>query len=210
MDDLNQEYQRRFRNALKPIACGIEDLLQEYLKGLPRIDRVSARAKEPLRFITKAGKVENGMPKYSDPLSQIQDQIGARVVVFYERDVVAVSARVEKYFHLFEKRLQIPETEWEFGYFGLHYVLLLPREAVPTGVSEELAPEQFELQIKTLWQHAWSEANHDLAYKPSAELPAGSRRLMAYASAQAWGADRTFSELFENTERGALVPTQST
>ena len=61
-------------------------------------------------------------------------------------------------------------------------------------------PEFFELQVKTLFQHAWAEANHDLGYKPEGkELDQESKRLLAYASAQAWGADRVFDELFQES-----------
>ncbi|WP_244619298.1 hypothetical protein [Rhizobium sp. 18055] len=61
----------------------------------------------------------------------------------------------------------------------------------------DLVPNFFEIQVKTLFQHAWSEANHDLGYKPESDrLTSDQNRLLAFASAQAWGADRAFDELF--------------
>jgi putative GTP pyrophosphokinase len=60
-------------------------------------------------------------------------------------------------------------------------------------------PDFFELQIKTLFQHAWSEAHHDLGYKQepgSTPLTSEEKRKLAYTSAQAWGADHMFDELF--------------
>lgn len=177
----------------------LEILLKAQLNGVPRIDRVTTRAKSPERFLAKASKVANGLPKYSDPLSEIQDQVGARVVVLYEQDLTAISTVVDRYYHRFEKQQVIPESEWEFGYFGLHYVLALPGDVVPKEISIEDAPQQFELQIRTLWQHAWSEANHDLGYKPTDELEPDQRRQLAYTSALAWGADRIFADLFRET-----------
>jgi ppGpp synthetase/RelA/SpoT-type nucleotidyltranferase len=53
--------------------------------------------------------------------------------------------------------------------------------------------------VKTLFQHAWSKADHDLGYKPgsgSTPLTSHERRKLAYTSAQAWGADHLFDELF--------------
>ncbi|MNL70650.1 hypothetical protein D3C87_1956870 [compost metagenome] len=62
-------------------------------------------------------------------------------------------------------------------------------------------PEFFELQVKTLFQHAWSEAEHDLAYKPSEPLSTLQQRQIAFTAAQAWGADQIFEQL--HTELGS-------
>jgi ppGpp synthetase/RelA/SpoT-type nucleotidyltranferase len=56
-------------------------------------------------------------------------------------------------------------------------------------------PEFFELQIKTLFQHAWSEAHHDIGYKAVRPLTSDERRKMAFTAAQAWGVDVIFEDL---------------
>ena len=113
----------------------------------------------------------DGRPKYSEPLAQIQDQIGARIITFYRSDVDRLDGIIKSYFKTIEFRDRIPESEWEFGYFGRHYVLVLPSDAI----DKTTLPDFFELQIKTLFQHAWSEAEHDLGYKPSPEMISGFR-----------------------------------
>jgi putative GTP pyrophosphokinase len=67
-------------------------------------------------------------------------------------------------------------------------------------IDENVVPKFFELQIKTLYQHAFSEASHDLAYKPNVELTRDQKRKVAYTSAQSWGADMVFSELFKELQ----------
>ncbi len=197
MNELENTYRRRFDTVLQPLAIGIERQLVEYLRSEPRVDRVSARAKSVDRFLNKAQAIANGRPKYSEPLRQIQDQVGARIITFYASDVDRISATVLRYYRPVESRNIVPESEWEFGYFGRHYVLLVPTDVVPSSMDKEQVPQFFELQVKTLFQHAWSEANHDLGYKPvSAPLDADAKRRLAYTSAQAWGADRMFDELF--------------
>lgn len=194
--ELERIYADRRERVLSPVAHRLETLIADYCSGVPHIDRVSARAKSTSRFVAKAGKTLNdGNPKYSAPLHQIQDQVGARVVVFYSSDVEIVSGVLEKYLRRREATLVEPESDAEFAYFGKHYVFEVPADAVPGSVPLGEAPEVFECQIKTLFQHAWSEANHDLGYKARDQLTPEHLRLLAFSSAQAWGADRVFEQL---------------
>jgi len=158
------------------------------------LDRVSARAKEVDRFLEKAARQEGGRRKYTDPLNQIQDQLGARVVTFYLSDVEKISATIEEYFGSIEVQHVVPDSPHEFGYEGKHYILFIPQD-VRIASEDEECPTFFELQIKTLFQHAWGEADHDLTYKPSGPLTSDQRRRVAFTAAQAWGADRIFAEL---------------
>ena len=197
MSGLENEYRQRFETILVPLAEALERHLKDTLQGEVRIDRISARAKNVDRFVAKATATENGKPKYSEPLRQIQDQVGARVVTFYLSDVDRIAAIIERYYRRLESRVVVPDSETEFDYFGRHFILLIPSELMPSGSDKSQAPEFFELQISTLFQHAWAEANHDLGYKPqSATLARDAKRRIAYTSAQAWGADRMFDELF--------------
>lgn len=196
--DVAAEYDARF-SGLERVAENLATLIREHLKGVPRIDRVSSRAKSPERFMAKAAKVASttGAALYADPLAQIQDQIGARVIVRYKSDVKAVAEVLERYFRPLERKDHVPDSHWEFGYFGLHWIFALPGDVIPTDMEEHNVPRFFELQVKTLFQHAWSEANHDVAYKAPAEPTPDQQRRFAYTAAQAWGADRVFDELWQ-------------
>jgi len=57
------------------------------------------------------------------------------------------------------------------------------------------ASEEIQLQIKTPFRHAWTEASHDLAYKAAPQLTTLCKRKVAFTAAQAWGADQ-FSETY--------------
>ncbi|WP_022663690.1 GTP pyrophosphokinase [Desulfospira joergensenii] len=196
--DLKDKYLLRYTKYLKSISKRISKKLSNELEAFQRIDRIIARPKSLDRFIIKAQKEENGSPKYSDPLNQIQDQIGARIIVFYLEDVEVVASEIEAYYRSIEKRQLIPESENEFGYVGKHYVLMIPEDVVDDEMDRTQLPEFFELQIKTLFQHAWSEANHDLGYKQDQPLTSHQKRKLAFTAAQAWGADLIFSELHSN------------
>jgi putative GTP pyrophosphokinase len=194
---LEEEYTKRFETVLVPLSIKLEELLRDYFSEAVRIDRISTRAKSVSRFIDKAKKDEGGKPKYSNPMSQIQDQIGARIITFYLSDVDNIAEMVTKYFSPIEEKIHISENESEFGYVGKHFILFTPSDIFDEKIKKQDAPKFFELQIKTLFQHAWSEANHDLGYKPDVSLTGHQKRRMAFTAAQAWGADHIFDELFK-------------
>ncbi|KAA3506216.1 hypothetical protein GOZ80_18740 [Agrobacterium vitis] len=191
------QYRARYETVLFPIADKLSTLLHEIFAGQPRIDRISTRPKSVERFVGKATAEKDGKAKYDAPLHQIQDQIGARIITFYKDDVHRISEEVQRYFHAIESKDMLPENEWEFGYFGNHHILMLQQDLIDPNFNKDLVPYCFELQIKTLFQHAWSEANHDLGYKPGQQpLESDELRQLAFTSAQAWGADRVFNDLF--------------
>lgn len=109
-----------------------------------------------------AGKLELKGSKYKT-LADITDIVGLRVITFYFDDVDVVASAVERLF----------EVDWEnsvdkrrlhdldsFGYQSLHYVCRMPE-----------IPYRFEIQMRTLLQHAWSNMNHDTGYKSGVEIP---------------------------------------
>lgn len=208
---LKDQYVERYERVLKPLALELQSLISELLNGEARIDRICARPKSIDRFLAKAAKevTPGGVLKYEHPLYQIQDQVGARVVVFYKSDVDRISDILLKYLRPTETKDLVPISEWQFGYFGRHFVCLFPREIVDSSWPRSLVPEFFELQIKTLFQHAWSESNHDLGYKPDGgTLNSDQVRMLAYTSAQAWGADRVFDDLFNELHGSPSALTQ--
>src|SRR5262245_3334677 len=111
-DNSPKEYQERLPQLVRT-AERLEAHIRVLLKDTAHIDRISARAKDPVRFAAKAAKTTAaGKQKYVDPLLQIQDQIGARVVVFYKQDVDAVGAELERYFRSVERKDLVPESDW--------------------------------------------------------------------------------------------------
>lgn len=192
---IRDEYKKRFESCLCEIAQALELHVKESLDGTPRIDRVSARAKGIQSFVDKASKFEDGQAKYSDPLNQIQDQIGVRVITYYLEDIDFVAKTIEDHYRKVESKRIRPDSDSEFGYFGEHFILFIPDELIDDEHDKDEIPNFFELQIKTLFQHAWGEAEHDLGYKPGAVLNSIEKRKIAFTAAQAWGADQIFNEL---------------
>jgi ppGpp synthetase/RelA/SpoT-type nucleotidyltranferase len=199
---LEQVYKDRYINVLIPLAKSLEELINTLInkkkeKESLRIDQIRVRAKEPASFIKKSqSKNDDGTDKYSDPINQIYDQLGARIITYYLYDVEKLSDFVKDYFSPVEEIYKIPESEKEFDYIGKHFIFLIPSDLDNKDISKYNPPNFFELQIHTLFQHAWGEANHNIAYKPIKQLTKEQKRLIAYTSALSWGADQIFNDLF--------------
>ena len=108
------------------------------------------------------GKLALKGGKYRD-LSAVTDLIGLRVITFYVDDVDKVASAVERLFEVdwsnsVDKR-KIHEID-SFGYLSLHYICSVPG-----------FPYRFEVQMRTLLQHAWANMNHDTGYKSGVEIP---------------------------------------
>jgi putative GTP pyrophosphokinase len=203
MTSLLNEYEIRYQQVLVPLAERLESYITDLFGNHERIDRISVRAKNIDRFVVKAAKRAGDKAKYSDPLNQIQDQIGARIVTFYKSDVERLAVETMKYFRHIESQAIVPESESEFGYEGQHFILFIPRDVFDEGIEEDKSISFFELQIKTLFQHAWSEAEHDLGYKPTTVLTNDQKCRLAFTAAQAWGANQIFDELHQQlSQRG--------
>lgn len=109
-----------------------------------------------------AGKLELKGYKYAS-LADITDILGVRVITFYIDDVDKVASAVERLFDVdwdntVDKR-KLHEID-SFGYMSLHYICRMPG----TGY-------RFEIQIRTVLQHAWANLNHDTGYKSGVEVP---------------------------------------
>lgn len=202
MNDDLCTYESLYQNQLQDAATKLQIFLVDILSDQSRVDIVSARAKTPDRFEKKARKCnDDGSLKYENPRFQIQDQIGARINVFYLSDVERITSHVREFITAIESTKKEPEKDEEFSYFGQHLILKLPEEAIPDEPDQSF-PKFFELQVKTLFQHAWSEAHHDLGYKSIRDLSSVERRQIAFSSAQAWGADQVFEQLAEKLVEG--------
>ena len=135
MNEIIEEYRRRHSVFLDTIAQNLKEHIQSHLTDVSNIDRVTARAKNPESFTVKALRTnDDGSTKYRKPLTEIQDQLGSRVIVFFRNDVATVAETIKRYFQPIEQKELVPESQWAFGYFWQHFVLPLPIAVVSKNV----------------------------------------------------------------------------
>ncbi|HZK31978.1 MAG TPA: hypothetical protein VFC72_03605, partial [Corynebacterium sp.] len=156
------EWLRAHPAAAEDFADAIEDLLTD--AGVT-FDRVSARAKSWRSLKTKARKRHSdGSLVYPQPLRDIHDIIGVRVTVFHSTEIPVALAALGESFRVLRSVDKAAETRIAggFGYGSHHLVLEVTEE------SEDLAAYPgltFEVQVRTVLQHAWAEFEHDIRYK---------------------------------------------
>lgn len=149
------------------LAARLEELLREQLNaaGL-RLVEVSARPKDPASFVKKA--LRKG---YADPMQQIGDKAGARLVLPFARDRVRVLEACGELLVLTDPDNTIERLgSKRVGYLGSHYVAQIRTEALEPA-DAGLAALRAELQIHTKAESAWATAAHDSLYKSVIEVP---------------------------------------
>lgn len=188
--DLGVAYATRLP-LLGQLADRIETTTCEALKDVPHIDRISFRTKGHGSFLRKAAE-----SKYKNPLVELEDQVAGRVITFFRDDIPVVRGRLTRWFGNVEHEVKEPAGPNEFGYESDHYVFVIAEHWKPQGWQDlPDMPTTFELQVRTLFMHAWAEPQHDLGYKPGAPLDRETHRELAWVAASAWGADRTLNEI---------------
>jgi len=151
---------------------------------------VTARTKSVASFAEKADRSVDGRRLYTDPLSELTDQIGLRVITFLRDDVTTVANLLAEEMQLLDDRDMGQETarEGRWGYASRHLVVAVEGEQQPASI-----------QVRTVLQHAWAEFEHDIRYKgsiPEEDAPDLDRRFTLAAGLLEL-ADREFSAIRE-------------
>ncbi|WP_338783412.1 RelA/SpoT domain-containing protein [Streptomyces sp. DG1A-41] len=133
---------------------------------------VTYRAKDITRLEEKC-RQRGPRKKYKtveDIYDDIVDLAGVRIALYFPGEQNQVEKAVNRLLDLTEKKV-FPESNKrspgkEFsGYSAIHYrVRLKERELI--DLDKRYAKARVEVQVASVLMHAWSEVEHDLAYKP--------------------------------------------
>jgi predicted RNase H-like nuclease/ppGpp synthetase/RelA/SpoT-type nucleotidyltranferase len=171
---------------------------------------VTGRAKTVASFAAKAARTLDGEPLYAEPLEDITDQIGVRVITYLHSDVTAVADLlgdpVGSGLRVLDDRDMGQETasQGRFGYASRHLLVALVEPSVDVPSTERRA----QVQVRTVLQHAWAEFEHAIRYKgriPAADAPDLDRRFTLAAGLLEL-ADREFALIRDRLQASVADP----
>lgn len=148
-------------------------------------------------------KLSRGVDKYSG-YEELTDLLGLRVITYFADEVDKVAEVLTSEFNVdwensVDKRSIIAPDR--FGYMSLHYVAKLNEIRSELAEYRRFAARFFELQIRSILQHAWAEIEHDLGYKADGGLPREFRRRFSRLAGILELADDEFFRLRDGLNR---------
>jgi putative GTP pyrophosphokinase len=168
-----------------------------------RVNSVEARGKSVASFGEKAEAQRDGsanQPKYPDPLNEITDLAGVRVITFLPDHVDAVGTLVEREFEVRE-RVTIQQAS---GYRGLHLLVTFAADRFGLPEYRRYKDRIAEVQIRTVLQHAWAEIEHGVAYKAAAPVSDSVRTKLRDVAGALTMAENELQRVVSQAEREQL------
>jgi putative GTP pyrophosphokinase len=171
------------------VAATLEEVLQE--SGI-NVHSVTSRVKTPESYAEKLKR-----KGYKSP-DDVTDVAGIRVICYVETDVgrvcdVVKSAFVPDHAHSTDKTDDLGVDR--VGYRSIHFTCALGRDRLALPEYKRFDGLLFEIQVRTILQHAWAEIEHDRNYKFSGVLPTQIQRRFAILAGTLEMADREFDSI---------------
>ncbi len=176
------------------LSASVESLLESMLKK-KNIEylSVTSRVKSLDGAIEKISRKE-----YRNPSEQLTDLSGIRVITYLEQQVGQITAIIKDLFEVDENNsLDRTQTlgDDKVGYRSTHFVCALGSKRGELPEYEALGTLKFEVQVRTVLQHAWAELAHDRSFKFGTALPRKIQRKLNLHSGLLEIVDSAFDEI---------------
>jgi ppGpp synthetase/RelA/SpoT-type nucleotidyltranferase len=200
-----------------------QQFLDRYVKNLAELKSATELAEKVIRsvlgesrfdfyFITARTKQLDSLRRklrehrYPLPDNQLTDSIGVRIITYYRNDVDRVVALLRSEFEVDEsnsedKRLSLGLRN--FGYRSVHIIARLKPPRTKISEYRDLIGKWFEIQIRSILEHAWAEIEHEVVYKAGIKYPDETLRRFAAIAGTLEVLEGVFEELA--SERSRLI-----
>ena len=201
MKDIEQWYDKN-KALYEQFSQEIEEIITKILKSkdIP-YQSVCHRVKEKESYLNKCKN-----EKYTDPVNQITDISGIRIIAYTNQDVASICKILQDEFCVdkgnSENKADILETD-KVGYLSVHYILQLSSKRLELSEYKLYEGLKCEVQVRTLLQHAWAEIEHDRNYKFAGVLPKKIKRRFYLIAGVLEMMDHEFDKLSEDIDEYA-------
>lgn len=157
--------------------------------------QIDGRTKGVSNFVSKLRRKQE---KYDEPLREVTDLSGVRIVLYYLDDVERVGELIESQFEVDAANSGDKAASMDpdrFGYLSVHHIVRpsATRRSLPEWTA--FADLQAEIQVRTVLQHAWGAISRKLAYASVREAPRDLQRSLNRLSALLELADDEFVDI---------------
>ncbi len=177
--------------------AGMKNLVSQLVKK-EDVVTIEARVKTADSF---KEKIEREGKNYQDPLKQITDLAGIRIITYRLSDIETVKKVIEDNFTIdssnSEDKTKRKDPD-KFGYLSVHYVITHSTEREKLPEYSNFVSFKCEVQIRTVLQHAWAAIDHKLRYKSKDDIPEELLRPLYRMRALLEVADEQFEASFKH------------
>ncbi|EMB9643322.1 GTP pyrophosphokinase [Enterobacter cloacae] len=133
---------------------------------------------------------------YINPLEEIEDFCGIRVICYYESDLDKIEEIIRREFDVTSGSDKQKEIDVDrFGYSSRHLICKLKDEWLNVPNYRNLGRLKMEIQVRTMLMHTWAAISHKLLYKREKDAPREIKRSLSKLSALIELADEKFDSI---------------
>jgi putative GTP pyrophosphokinase len=174
----------------------LKDLIEELLRAeAVTYEAVEQRAKEVSSF---EEKIHREGKSYDDPIRQVTDLAGLRIILYYVDDVDRVCSVLSREFEIDESKSVDKNKALapdQFGYISVHKIIKIGESRADLPEWSDIRGLSAEVQVRTVLQHSWAAIDHALRYNRDSDVPAPFRRRLVRLSGLLELADQEFAAL---------------
>lgn len=190
---------RKLRPTLESLGERVSQLLRDIATSADiSVHAIETRAKTVESFSEKSARAGKS---YKNPLKEITDLCGLRLILYYQEDVEKFVSAIRAEFEI-DKRSVDKRSELradQFGYISVHLICRVRSNRTRLLEWRKYKNVNIEIQVRTVLQHAWASISHALQYKHQSDIPDQFVRQLTRIAGLLELSDEQFSELRQKT-----------
>jgi ppGpp synthetase/RelA/SpoT-type nucleotidyltranferase len=152
----------------------VSSFIQEKITDYEIIPEVQYRTKDLLSIIKKIKK-KKLEKDYS--YNHLNDKLGIRIICRFQEEMEVIDKFVKNKFIVVNAEYKHEHLDFnKLDYISNHYDSKINCSLKEFKKFKDLKDLVFEIQVRTLNQHAWSNTSHSLSYKQEANMPVNLKR----------------------------------